>query len=109
MIVTLSIGLFLSLDDVRAYLNGAVPVGFLALAGDERRNWVADTFAQFPQFAFCHRRDNGAALGLAREVTGLLRAHLTRLVAQGLSTRNLDDPVVGRRCTHSVGATPVPL
>jgi transposase InsO family protein len=90
MIVTLNTGFLLSLDDVRAFLDGAVPVGFVAPAGDDRRRWVADTLVQFHYFAL-PRRDKGVVLALMRKVAGFSRAQLTRLVTQWLTTRRLDD------------------
>ena len=66
-----------TLDDIRAFLDGAVPIGFVAPAGDERRQWVADTFVQFHHFALC-RRDKGAVLALVRKVTGFSRAQRKR-------------------------------
>lgn len=90
MIVTLNTRSLRSLDDVRAFLGGAAPVGFLAPAGGERRRWLADTLAQF-RYTSLARRDRGAVLALVRKVTGFSRAQVTRLVAQWLATRCLED------------------
>lgn len=47
MSATLNTRSLSTLDDVPAFLDGTVPVGFVVPAGDgERRQWVADTFAQ---------------------------------------------------------------
>lgn len=90
MIVNLHTRLFRSLDDVRAFLDGSGPVEFVAPCGDERRQWVAGTFMQFRYFAL-RRLDRGTVLTLVRKVTGFSKAQTTRLVAQWLATRRLDD------------------
>lgn len=90
MIVTLNTHLLLSLDDVRAFLDGSVPVGFSAPAGDDRRHWLVGTLRQFHYVAL-GRTEKGVVLAFVRKVTGFSRAQLTRLIAQWLATRRLDD------------------
>ena len=90
MIVTLNTGSLQSLDDVRAFLAGTVPVGFSAPAGAERLRWLAATLRQF-RYPSLRRPDKSLLRVFMHKVTGYSRAQLTRLIAQWEATGGLQD------------------
>jgi len=67
--VTFNTRLLRFLDDVCAFLDGSVSVGFVAPAGDERRLWSAETLLQFRCFALS-RRAQGVVRALVLRVAG---------------------------------------
>lgn len=81
MIVTLNTQLLLSLDEVRAFLAGTVPVGFSAPVGADRLRWLADTLRQFCYGAL-RRPDKQVLRAFLLKVSGYSRAQLTRRIAQ---------------------------
>ena len=79
-----------TLDDLREFLAGSVPVGFAAPAGPQQRDWVARTLHRF-EYRRLARRDRGVVLAFLHKVTGVSRAHMTRRVAQWLRSGTLPD------------------
>ena len=100
--MTLNTRSLLSLDDVRAFLEGATLVGFQAPVGVDRLRWLAATLRQF-RYAALSRPEQGVVLAFLRKVSGLSRAQLTRRIAQWRATGRIEDrrapparPFVGR-------------
>src|SRR5271155_3356352 len=81
MIVTLNTRSLCSLDEVRAFLDGTIPVGFVAPAGADRLCWLADTLRQF-RYPGLRRPDKRVLLAFLLKVSGLSRAQLTRRITQ---------------------------
>jgi len=73
MIVTLNTRSLCSLVEVRAFLDGTVPVGFVAPAGADRLCWLADTLRQF-HYRALRRPDKRVLLAFLLKVSGLSRA-----------------------------------
>lgn len=70
-----------SLDEVRAFLEGNVAVGFSSPPDAERYPWMERTLRQF-RYPTLTRADKGLLRAFVLKVTGYSRAQLTRLIAQ---------------------------
>jgi transposase InsO family protein len=90
MIVTLNTRSLCSLDEVRAFLDGTVPVGFLAPAGADRLCWLADTLRQF-RYPALRRPDKRLLLAFLLKVMGGSRAQLTRRITQWRTSGRIVD------------------
>lgn len=76
---------WLSLDEIRAFLRGAEPVGFAAQGRAETYGWVERTLVHYE-----YARQGKAGKGLLRryveKMTGLSRAQVTRLITAYMAT-----------------------
>jgi transposase InsO family protein len=90
MIVTLNTRSLCSLDEVRAFLDGTIPVGFVAPAGPERLCWLADSLRQF-RYSGLRRPDKRVLLAFLLKVSGLSRAQLTRRITQWRASGRIVD------------------
>ena len=79
-----------SLDEVRAFLEGNSAVSFSPPPDAERYSWVDRTLRQFA-YATCPRADKGLLQAFLRKVTGYSRAQLTRLIGQWQRDRRIVD------------------
>ena len=70
-----------TLDQLRAFLNGTVAVGF-SVSANERYGFIARIVHRF-DYARLHRADKGVVLRFLGRVSGYSRAQLTRLVERG--------------------------
>jgi hypothetical protein len=70
-----------TLDQLRAFLNGTVAVGF-SVGADERYDFIARIVHRFG-YARLRRADKGVVLRFLGRVSGYSRAQLTRLVERG--------------------------
>ena len=79
--MTLNTRSLCSLAEVRAFLDGTVPVGFTAPAGADRLRWLAETLRQF-RYPALRRPDKRVLLEFLLKVSGYSRAQLTRRITQ---------------------------
>jgi transposase InsO family protein len=70
-----------SLDQLQAFLNGTVAVGF-SVSANERYDFIARIVRRF-DYARLRRADKGVVLRFLGRVSGYSRAQLTRLVERG--------------------------
>lgn len=88
--MTLKTHALVSLDEVRAFLDGNAPVEFIAPVGAARYRWLEDTLRQF-RYEALKRADKGLLQVFLRKVTGYSRAQLTRLIGQWRRRRSIAD------------------
>ena len=90
MIVTLDTARLRIIEQVEAFLQGAVTVGFSPPPESERYGWIARTLSQFA-YQGCDRRQRGLLRRFIARVTGYSRAQLNRLIAQHRDCHRLED------------------
>ena len=90
MIVTLNTQSLVSLDEVRAFLEGNAVVGFSSLPDADRYPWLERTLRQF-RYPTLTRADKGLLRAFVLKVTSYSRAQLTRLIAQWQQARQILD------------------
>ena len=78
MVIDMNDAQLQTLDQVRAFLKGTVPLGF-SVATDERYEFVARTVRRFG-YSRLKRTDKGVVLCFLSRVSGYSRQQLTRLV-----------------------------
>ena len=90
MIVTLDTARLRTIEQVEAFMQGTLEVGFSPPPAAERYGWIARTLHQF-----AYQGRNRAQRGLLRRfivhVTGYSRAQLSRLIAQHRDHQRLND------------------
>lgn len=79
-----------TLDQVRAFVEGARPLGFQAPARDAAYKWIADELRRF-RYHRLRKADKGLVRRYLETVTGLSRAQMTRLVGQFRDTGRIRD------------------
>ena len=88
-----------TLDQLRAFLNGTVAVGF-SVSANERYDFIARIVRRF-DYARLRRADKGVVLRFLGRVSGYSRAQLTRLIERG----RRPGPLVKRYPAQRVGFT----
>ena len=88
-----------TLDQLRAFLNGTVAVGF-SVSADERYDFIARIVRRFG-YARLRRVDKGVVLRFLGRVSGYSRAQLTRLIERGRKP----GPLVKRYPAQRIGFT----
>jgi len=73
-----------------AFLEGAQPLCFEALARDAVYGWISGELRRF-RYARLGRTDKGLIRRYLEKVTGLSRAQITRLIRQFLDTGSIRD------------------
>jgi transposase InsO family protein len=90
MIVTLDTARLRTIEQVEAFMQGTLEVGFSSPPAAERYGWIARTLNQFA-YQGRNRRQRGLLRRFIVHVTGYSRAQLSRLIAQHRDHRCLDD------------------
>lgn len=90
MIVTLKTQGLQTLEHVRAFLEGAQPLGFEAPARDAAYAWIAAEVVRFG-YARLGKADKGLLRRYLEKVTGRSRAQMTRLLGQFRATGQIRD------------------
>lgn len=90
MIVTLKTQGLHTLEHVRAFLEGAQPLGFEAPARDAAYAWVTSEVIRFG-YARLGKADKGLLRRYLEKVTGRSRAQMTRLLGQFRATGQIRD------------------
>ena len=90
MIVTLHTQAISTLDQVRAFLDGAADVAFTPVDSSDRHAWLAAMLRQFG-YRQRSRADKGLLRAYAGKVTGYSRAQVARLLAQWCQHGSLRD------------------
>lgn len=90
MIVTLKTQGLQTLEEIRAFLEGAQPLGFEAPAREAAYEWIG---AELRRLAYLRlgKADKGLVRRYLCKVTGLSRAQMTRLIAQFRDTGRIRD------------------
>lgn len=88
--MTLHTQSLVSLDEVRAFLDGNAAVTFTAPVAEERYRWLEATLRQF-RYDTLKRADKGLLQAYLRKITGYSRAQLTRLIGQWRQARRITD------------------
>lgn len=79
-----------NMEQIRAFLEGAQPLGFEAPARDAVYGWIASELRRF-RYARLGRTDKGLIRRYLEKVTGLSRAQITRLIRRFLDTGSIRD------------------
>ena len=90
MIVTLDTARLRTIEQVEAFIQGTVAVGFSPPPESERYAWIGRTLSQFA-YQGCDRRQRGLLHRFMACVTGYSRAQLNRLIAQHRDYQRLKD------------------
>jgi hypothetical protein len=90
MIVMLKTQGLQTLEQVRAFLEGAQPLGFDAPTRDVAYDWITDELRRF-RYARLGKCDKGLLRRYLEKVTGLSRAQITRLIRQFRHTGRIRD------------------
>lgn len=90
MIVTLKTQGLQTLEQVRAFLEGAQSLGFTAPAREAAYDWIACELRRF-QYSRLGKADKGLVRRYLEKVTGISRAQMTRLISQFRSTGRIVD------------------
>ena len=90
MIVTLKTQGLQTLEQVRAFLEGAQPLGFGAPTRDAAYDWISAELLRF-RYARLGKSDKGLVRRYLEKVTGLSRAQMTRLIQQFRDTGRIRD------------------
>lgn len=90
MIVTLQTQGIRTLDQVRAFVAGNLPVSFILADRASAHAWMSDTLHRF-DYAHASRADRGILRQYLAELTGLSRAQVTRRIAQFLAQGRIED------------------
>jgi len=85
LIISMSDGERLSLEQIRAFLKGNEEVGFKASNREEAYEWTQGTLCA-QEYSNLQRHDKGLVKKYIGKVTGLSRAQITRLIAQYVAT-----------------------
>jgi hypothetical protein len=90
MIVTLQTQAIQTIDQVRAFVAGNLPVSFTLTDRPSAHVWIADTLRRF-DYAHATRADRGVLRQYLAKLTGLSRAQLTRRIKQFLTQGCIED------------------
>jgi transposase InsO family protein len=90
MIVTLDTARLRTIEQVEAFMQGTLEVGFSPPPAAERYGWIARSLNQFA-YQGRSRPQRGLLRRFILHVTGYSRAQLSRLIAQHRDHRRLDD------------------
>ena len=90
MIVTLQTQAIQTLEQVRAFVVGAIPVSFTLADRESAHVWMSDTLKRF-SYARASRADRGVLRQYLTKITGLSRAQLTRRITQFLKQGQIKD------------------
>ncbi len=90
MIVTLDTARLRTIEQVQAFMEGTVAVGFSPPSASERYAWIERTLNQFA-YQGCDRYQRGLLHRFMARVTGYSRAQLNRLIAQYRDHHRLED------------------
>lgn len=90
MIVKLHTQRLQTLDDVRAFLSGALPLEFHVPSREEAYRWIEATLRQF-RYRRLKRTDKGLVRLYLLKVSGVSRAQLTRLIRQFCASGHVQD------------------
>jgi hypothetical protein len=90
MIVTLKTKGLQSMEQIRAFLEGAQPLGFDVPVRDAAYDWITAELRRFG-YARLSKTDKGLMRRYLRKVTGLSRAQMTRLITQFRDTGRIRD------------------
>lgn len=90
MIVKLHTQRLQTLDDVRAFLSGTLPLEFHVPSREDAYQWIEASLRQF-HYRRLGRADKGLMRLYLLKVSGLSRAQLTRLIAQFCASGHVQD------------------
>ena len=90
MIVTLKTQGLQTLEQVRAFLDGAQALGFEAPARESAYDWIAAELRRF-RYAGLTKADKGLVRRYLEKVTGLSRAQVSRIIQQFRTTGRIRD------------------
>ena len=79
-----------TLEQIRAFLDGAQPLGFDAPARDDLYDWLTNELRRL-RYPRLGKADKGLVRRYLEKVSGLSRAQITRLIRQFLDTGTLRD------------------